>query len=100
MRHPSKFAVHILRALVNANPTFCMAFIAILAITLAGITINALVTITLATINERQCAVHQLKYTQLPHHANQFDATALDHVIKWHARRGVFRSENRIVVLK
>lgn len=72
MRHPSKFAVHILRALVNANPTFCMAFIAILAITLAGITINALVTITLATINERQCAVHQLKYTQLPHHANQF----------------------------
>lgn len=60
MRHLTKFAVHVLRALVNANPTFCMALIAILAIILAGITTNALVTITLATLNERQCTGHQL----------------------------------------
>ncbi|HUN72613.1 MAG TPA: hypothetical protein VMU52_09900 [Steroidobacteraceae bacterium] len=48
MRHFMKLVVHILRALAGANPVFCMALLAILAIGLAAFTINALV--TLATL--------------------------------------------------
>lgn len=48
-----KFVARFIHALTNGNAMFCLALIALSAIALAGITVNALVTITLAILSER-----------------------------------------------
>lgn len=48
-----KFAVRVLRALTKANPTACMAIVAIVALFLAAIAVHELAIIALAILSER-----------------------------------------------
>ena len=52
MRHVTKFIARVVYTLANGNATFYLTLIAILAIALAAITVNALVVVTLAILGE------------------------------------------------